>query len=139
MMKDMKSYCHLKPGQNGTKRLVEQYGEALLCVRYRYDANRGVRLKTIELVVEEKPWQPPFRFKDDDIAPVVIGFNEIALRDKLRKLRATWDPHEKLWLVRFGLIRGTELETRIPEEFLNGSRKLKASYIGNHQDYLYRK
>lgn len=33
MLKEMKSYCHLKPGQNGTKRLLEQYGDALLCVR----------------------------------------------------------------------------------------------------------
>jgi len=33
MLKDMKAYAHLKPGQDGTKRLVEQYGKALLCVR----------------------------------------------------------------------------------------------------------
>jgi len=26
MLKEMKSYCHLKAGQNGTKRLLEQYG-----------------------------------------------------------------------------------------------------------------
>jgi hypothetical protein len=27
---------HLKPGQKGTKHLVEQYGDRLVCVRYRY-------------------------------------------------------------------------------------------------------
>lgn len=58
MLKDMKSHCHLKPGQKGTKRLVEQYGESLICVRYRYDKTLGVRLKTVEVIVEEKPWQP---------------------------------------------------------------------------------
>lgn len=42
MLKDMKTHTHLKPGQKGTKRLVEQYGDALLCVRYRYDEVRGV-------------------------------------------------------------------------------------------------
>jgi hypothetical protein len=42
MLKEMKSHCHLKPGQKGTKRLVEQYGESLLRVRYRYDETRGV-------------------------------------------------------------------------------------------------
>lgn len=52
MLKDMKSYRHVKPGQKGSKRLVELYGDRLLCVRYRYDENRGVRLKTVELVVE---------------------------------------------------------------------------------------
>ena len=70
MLKDMKSYCHIKPGQKGSKRWVEQYGDKLLCVRYRYDEQRRVRLKTVEIVVEERPWQPPFRFRDEDLAPV---------------------------------------------------------------------
>ena len=48
----MKSRLNLKPGQKGTKRLVEKYGDALFYVRYRYDPERGIRLKTVELVVE---------------------------------------------------------------------------------------
>ncbi len=123
MLKDMKSHCHLKPGQKGTKRLVEQYGESLLCVRYRYDENRRVRLKTVEIIVEEKPWQPAFNFKDNDIAPITVAFEETELRAKLHKLGAKWDPIAKVWLVPYRLIRGTELETRIPEEYLNGSRR----------------
>ena len=43
MLKDMKSYAHLKPGQKGTMRLVEKYGKALLCVRYRYDAASAIQ------------------------------------------------------------------------------------------------
>lgn len=123
MLKDMKSHCHLKPGQKGTKRLVEQYGESLLCVRYRYDENRKVRLKTVEIIVEEKPWQPPFSFRDNDIAPITVAFEETELRAKLHKMPAKWDPIAKVWLVPYRLIRGTELESRIPEEYLNGSRK----------------
>ena len=124
MLKDMKSYCHLKPGQKGTQRLVAQYGAALLCVRYRYDAKRGVRLKTVELIVEERPARRSCRFGDDDLAPVAVGFEETALREKLRQLRAKWEPRLKLWLVPYRLVRGTELEARIPEEFINGSRRL---------------
>lgn len=124
MLKDMKTHCHLKPGQKGTRRLVEQYGKSLLCVRYRYDERRGVRLKTIEIVVEEKPWQPPSRFRDGDIAPVKVEFGETELREELRKARAKWDPQTKLWLVPYRLIRGTDLEARIPEEFMDGSKKL---------------
>ena len=41
----------LKPGQNGTKRLVEQYGDQLVCVRYRYDKVKRKRYKTIELII----------------------------------------------------------------------------------------
>ena len=37
MLKEMKAYGHLKPGQKGTQRLVTRFGAALVCVRYRYD------------------------------------------------------------------------------------------------------
>jgi hypothetical protein len=52
-LKEVKTHTSLKPGQKGTKRLVEQYSKALLCVHYRQDAKRGIRLKTVELIVEE--------------------------------------------------------------------------------------
>ncbi|MBT1072040.1 hypothetical protein [Pelotalea chapellei] len=118
MLKDMKAHCHLKPGQKGTKRLVEQYGESLLCVRYQYDEQRGVRIKTVELVVYEKSWQPPFRFKDDDIVPIAVAYNETDLREKLRKARAKWDPEIKMWLTQYRFIRNTALESRISGEFM---------------------
>jgi hypothetical protein len=115
MLKDMKSYSHLKPGQKGTRRLMEQYGTALLCVRYRYDEKRGVRLKTVEIVVEEKPLRSP-RFKDGDVVPVLVAFDEMEFRDQLRKMHAKWDPQLKVWFVPFRLIRGTDLESRIAAE-----------------------
>ena len=123
MLSEMKSYCHVKPGQNGSKRLTEQYGDKLLCVRYRYDEQRRMRVKTVEIIVEERPWQPPFRFRDDDLVPVTVGFEETTLREKLRKARGTWDPQERVWMVRYGKVRGTELESRIPAALLNRSRK----------------
>jgi len=55
---------------------------------------------------------------------VTVGYGETAVREQLRKLRAMWNPEAKVWLVPYGKIRGTELESRIPAEFLNGSRKL---------------
>ncbi len=112
MLKDMKSYCHLKPGQKGTKRLVEQFGDKLLCVRYRYDELRGVKLKTVEIVVEERPLHAP-RFKDGDVVPVTVAYDETEFREQLRAMRATWDPQVKLWFVPYRLIRGTALESRI--------------------------
>jgi hypothetical protein len=50
----MKSRLNLKPDQRGTKKLIEQYGKSLFYVRYRYDEERGMRLKAVEIVVEEK-------------------------------------------------------------------------------------
>jgi len=45
---------HLKPGQKGTTQLLAQYGDRLICVRYRYDAQRTKRFKTVELLVADK-------------------------------------------------------------------------------------
>ena len=119
MLKEMKTHNHLKPGQKGTKRLVEKYGDALVCVRYRIDERRGVRLKTVEIVIEEKPWQQPFRFRDGDIVPVPVTYEEKALWEKLRKAGGRWDPLTKVWLVPYGFVRGTELEARISESFIS--------------------
>lgn len=44
--------CVLVPGQKGTTREYEQFGEALVCVRYRYN-EEGLRIKTVELIVEK--------------------------------------------------------------------------------------
>ncbi len=55
----------MKPGQNGTKRYMENYGDRLLCVRYRYDKPKGRRYTTVELIEEDASWaaapcpQPP--------------------------------------------------------------------------------
>lgn len=112
MLKDMKAYAHLKPGQKGTRRLTEQYGERLLCVRYRYDELRGVKLKTVELIVDEwAPGQP--RFKDDELVPLNVAYDETELRALLRKMRGRWDAQRKQWFVLYGLVRGTVLEARI--------------------------
>ena len=48
----------VKPGQAGTKKLMERYGENLVCVRYRYDEGKKRMFKTIELIIENMPWQP---------------------------------------------------------------------------------
>ncbi len=117
----MKSRLNLKPGQKGTKKLVDEYGKSLLYVRYRYDETRGVRLKTVEIVVEEKPWQPSARLRNEDIVPVAVDFAERELRNKLKAAGGKWNPEEKVWHVPFGLIRGTELEERITEG--GGKRK----------------
>jgi hypothetical protein len=117
----MKSRLNLKPGQKGTKKLVEMYGTSLLYVRYRYDEDRGVRLKTVEIIVEEKPWQPAVKRRDEEMVGVIVNFSEIALRERLKAVGGRWDPELKIWHVRYGAICGTELEKRMLVEV--GKRK----------------
>lgn len=66
MLKDMKSYGHLKPGQKGTHRLVAQFGAALVCVRYRYDEQTGDNLTTAEIIVDRRPGNRKLRYTTDN-------------------------------------------------------------------------
>ncbi len=44
----MTTRVKLKPGQKGTKKLLTQYGDALVCARYRYDKITNRQFKTVE-------------------------------------------------------------------------------------------
>ena len=50
---------HLKPGQTGTKQLLAPYGDRLVCVRYRYDAQRKKPFKPWGSSSAERDWEPP--------------------------------------------------------------------------------
>lgn len=110
----MTARLKLKPGQKGTKKLLAEHGDALVCVRYRYDEASRTRIKTVELVVEKTSWQPPARkFTDSDLVPVRIGFYEKDLIAHAKAVNGRWDPEVKLWFIRYGKIRGTAMEKHI--------------------------
>ena len=114
----------LKPGQRGTKKLAEEYGSALVCVRYRYDNRIGMRVKTVELIVESKPWTAPTpRFTDTDLVPVFIGFSDKPSRESAKDAKGRWDPEQKLWLIRYRRIKGTELEKHIILDAFSKNKK----------------
>lgn len=90
----------LKPGQKGTKALVEKYGDALICVRYRYDETSRTRIKTVELIVEKKELSSTQKKSEDDrIVAVQIAFSETALKNMAKKMGGRWDPEVKLWYI----------------------------------------
>src|SRR5213596_4409560 len=77
---------HLKPGQKGTKQLLAQYGDRLVCVRYRYDAQQKKRFKTVELIVAEREWDPPApRFAADAVKRVRMSFTEIEIQKQVKQ------------------------------------------------------
>ncbi len=110
----MKTRLILKPGQKGTKRLVKKYGDALVCVRFRYDAELRQRLKTVELILERADWTPPPpKFTADCLVPLRIEGYETELRAKAKAAGGRWNPEQQLWYVRYGKIAGTTLEKHI--------------------------
>jgi len=44
---DYKTRLTLAPGQQGTIKMFEKYGDDLFCVRYRYNKEKGIRIKTV--------------------------------------------------------------------------------------------
>ena len=105
---------HLKPGQKGTKQLLAQCGDRLVCVRYRYDAMRKKRYKTVELLIAERDWEPPRpRFAHDQLIALRVAFAEVALRDHLKQAGATWNPARKVWQLRYDRVATLGLTSRI--------------------------
>jgi len=70
----------LKPGQRGTKQLVEEYGDRLVCARYRYDSEQRKRYKTGEPIVDEAEWLDQTAPVDALMVGVLVAREETALR-----------------------------------------------------------
>ena len=81
----MRTRSTLRPGQPGTRKLVEKYGAQLLCVRYRYDALKRKRYTTAEIIVEESAWDPlPSAVARRERVAVRIDAKETRLREKVK-------------------------------------------------------
>jgi len=112
----------LRPGQNGTKRLLEKYGDRLVSVRYRYDEEQGMRYKTVELIEEASAWDPQrggtAQGKTASPGPsdrfgVRIGFGETVLREQVKQLGGIWRPEQRVWELSYAQIVALGLEDRI--------------------------
>jgi hypothetical protein len=86
------------PGQPGTKKFVQKYGQDLVCVRYRYDSENMKRITTVELIAEVTPWQPqPHRIPMNKNVRLKIEYGEIDLGRKVRAAGGIWNRKKKLW------------------------------------------
>ena len=126
---------HLKPGQKGTKQLLAQYGDRLICVRYRYDAQRKKRFKTVEILVAERDWEPPRpRFADDQIAGLRVAFADVAVRERVKQAGGTWNPERRVWLLRYDRVVALGLNSRIVDEPASNRRCPGSSGENLHAD-----
>lgn len=110
----MKVKLKLRPGDKGTKKVSAEYGDRLVCVRYRYDKASAKRYKTVELIVEEIPWNPPPQ--PDDTVFLKIGWDEKGAQERIRHAGGKWDRTKKLWKIAYGKATELELRSRIQEE-----------------------
>jgi hypothetical protein len=95
----MRTLLTRRAGQPGTKKLMREYGRNLICVRYRYDADQGQRIKTVELVLERVSWRR--RERDDSSAAVHfrIAEKEDLLRRAVLLAGGRWDEMSDTWML----------------------------------------
>ena len=112
----METRLTLRPGDKGTRKLVQRFGERLVRVRYLYDAEAGLRLKTVELIVQSVPWRPRSRSprrRDDDTIALRIAWHETDLRERAKRLGAVWGLAQKLWEIRWSDARRLGIADRV--------------------------
>ena len=104
----------LKPGQPGTKKLKKKYGNDLICVRYRNDFKRKKRLKTIELIYEERPLVfDSNKTPMNKIMNIRVKYGEKELGILLRNAGGHWDRKNKVWKLPYREVLDLGLESRI--------------------------
>ena len=87
----------VQPGHRGAKKFLAQYGDRLVCVRYRSDEQQRKRFKTIELIIEEWPWTPPPLKTAASVVLVQVGFAERELRQRVKEAGGVWKPDKQAW------------------------------------------
>lgn len=113
MARNGKARLTLRPGDPGTKRMAEEYGDRLVAVRYRYDETAWRRYTTVELIVDDAPWTPERHFSDPDrVVGLRIGWEEKAHQSRLRAVQARWDATAKLWWLPLHVVTQLHLEER---------------------------
>lgn len=104
----------IKPGEPGTKKLIAQFGDRILCVRYRYDEAREVRLKTVEIVVEEKPWKPDrSKISGRKVVSLGVDINETGIRQRIKQAGGKWNRIKKVWELPYSQVVALGLKDRI--------------------------
>ncbi len=101
----------VRPGQEGAIRLARLYGDQLVCVRYRYDARRKRRLKTVELIIDEQAWVPVP--KPGTIVGLRIKWGEVALARRVRATGGRWDKRAKVWRLKYSGVVELGLQDRV--------------------------
>jgi hypothetical protein len=113
----MRTSTTVQPGHRGAKKFLAQYGDRLVCVRYRSDEQRRTRFKTVELIVEEWPWTPPPpRRAPASVVLVKVAFSERELRQQVKDVGGVWNPDQQAWALRYDRALALGLRERILEE-----------------------
>jgi hypothetical protein len=106
----------LVSGSPGTAKYCRQFGGALECVRYKYDAGLKRRRITVELVVEEKEWRKnTLRIAPNAFIKIRVDFREKEIRHLVKAVGGRWNAEERVWEVQYREVVALGLADRMVE------------------------
>lgn len=94
----------------GAKKLLQHFGEALVCVRHRVTPDGEARCTTVELVLE----QVPIRSRTDQLVGFQVGYGEKILQSQVMAAGDVWVPASRLWKLPQRTARRLGLSDRVP-------------------------
>ena len=103
----------LAPDQPGALKHARRYGDALVCVRYRHDAQRRLRYTTVELVVDEAPLKGHPEH-DATIVSVRIDPRDTEMHRQAFALGAQWNDKTRIWTMTRKTLRMLGLQRSQP-------------------------
>lgn len=104
----------LTPGQKGTKKFLDRYGDQLFCVRYRYDKLQRKRFTTVEIIVEESAWaSPAITVTSPLIVGLRVAFDEVKLQRLIRQAGGKWNREQRVWEIPYDQATALGLQDRI--------------------------
>jgi len=127
----MRTIKKLLPGMDGTKKLVDRYGDKLVCVRYRMDDRRNRKVKTVELIIDESSLSTnPSEIPLNKIMRLDVKDNEALLGRAIRSVGGRWNRTEHVWELPYKQVLAMGLEERIVNKtgkaFNNGNLHKRA-------------
>lgn len=112
-------------GKPGTSKWVKKYGNALLCVRYKYDLHNKRKLKTVELIIEDEPWDlDKTRIPGNKIVGIRVAYGEVEAGRLVRSAGGIWDKKKQLWHLpyREAISLGFGDRIELFKKYLNGNK-----------------
>ena len=113
----------IRPGAPGAKRLLDRFGESLVCVRYRHDPLSDAPVTTVELVIEAtrvRRQRSTDRASDiphpEPIVGVKVHYREAEVRARIKQAGGRWRPDAGVWELPLDAARRLGLTNRIVRE-----------------------
>lgn len=101
-------------GQPGTKKWIDRYGKDLICVRYKYDPVKRIKLKTVELIAEERFYKAEKdKIHNNKTVAIRVNYNETDLQRKVKSFGGKWNKEGKVWELAYKYVLELGLVDRI--------------------------